>query len=390
VKNTNPLRKTIGIIGGGQLGRMMIEESLRMNNDFNILDAADCSCAALAKNHIIGKLTDGSAIRKLAEISDVLTFEIEHIDVETLMQLEKEGKEIIPSPQVLQIIQDKGIQKDFFKTYQIPTAPYILVETAEDWLNAIHKLGGEKLVAKTRKDGYDGKGVTIFKSADVLSNSQLIPFGSPSLVEVFIPCQKEISVMVARDIHGNIKTWPVVQMEFDPHANLVTFLDCPANLSVEMEHEAREIALKTIEKLNGVGVYAVEMFLTNDNQILVNEVAPRPHNSGHHTIEACYTSQFEQLVRILMGLPLGSTDLIQPAVMMNLLGADDFSGTYRLQGLEEVSAIEGVYVHLYGKKESKPMRKMGHITVTASTLNGAKEKAKQVSKLVKFVNDKNE
>ena len=387
MKNTNPLRKTIGIIGGGQLGRMMIEESLRLNNDFNILDAADCSCAALAKNHIIGKLTNGDAIRKLANISDVITFEIEHIDVDTLMQLEKEGKEIIPSPQVLQIIQDKGIQKDFFKTHQIPTAPYILVETAEDWINAIHQLGGEKLVAKTRKDGYDGKGVTIFKSADVLSNSQLIPFNSPSLVEVFIPCQKEISVMVARDVHGNIKTWPVVEMEFDPNANLVTFLDCPANLSVEMEHEAREIALRTIEKLNGVGVYAVEMFLTNENQILVNEVAPRPHNSGHHTIEACYTSQFEQLVRILMGLPLGSTDLIQPAVMMNLLGADDFTGTYRLQGLEEVSAMEGVYVHLYGKKESKPMRKMGHITVTAATLNAAKEKAKQVSKLVKFVND---
>ena len=260
-----------------------------------------------------------------------------------------------------------------------------LVDTAEDWLNAIHQLGGEKLVAKTRKDGYDGKGVTIFKSADVLSNSQLIPFSSPSLVEVFIPCQKEISVMVARDVLGNIKTWPVVEMEFDPQANLVTFLDCPANLTVEMEHKAREIALKTIEKLNGVGVYAVEMFLTNDNQVLVNEVAPRPHNSGHHTIEACYTSQFEQLVRILIGLPLGSTDLIQPAVMMNLLGADDFSGTYRLQGLEEVSAMEGIYVHLYGKKESKPMRKMGHITVTASTLTAAKEKAKQVSKLVKFV-----
>ena len=382
MKNTNPLRKTIGIIGGGQLGRMMIEESLRMNNDFNILDAADCPCAALAKNHIIGKLTDGAAIRKLAEISDVLTFEMEHIDVETLMQLEKEGKEIIPSPQVLQIIQDKGVQKDFFKTHQIPTAPYILVDKTEDWLNAIHQLGGEKLVAKTRKDGYDGKGVTIFKTADVLSNLQLIPFSSPSLIEVFIPCQKEISVMVARDVLGNIKTWPIVEMEFDPNANLVTFLDCPANLAIEMEHEAREIALKTIEKLNGVGVYAVEMFLTNDNQILVNEVAP-----SHHTIEACYTSQFEQLVRILMGLPLGSTDVIQPAVMMNLLGAEDFIGTYRLQGLEEVSAMEGVYVHLYGKKESKPMRKMGHITVTAATLNIAKEKARQVTKLVKFVID---
>ncbi|MFN3446532.1 MAG: 5-(carboxyamino)imidazole ribonucleotide synthase [Bacteroidia bacterium] len=387
MKNTNPLRKTIGIIGGGQLGRMMIEESLRLNNDFNILDAADCSCASLAKNHIVGKLTDGASIRKLAEISDVLTFEIEHIDVETLIQLEAEGKEIIPSPKVLQIIQDKGVQKEFFKTHQIPTAPFAMVDTPNDWLNAVKQFGGEKLVAKTRKDGYDGKGVTIFKTVDVLSDINNIPFKTPSLIEVFIPCQKEISVMVARDTQGNVKTWPVVEMEFDPIANLVTFLDCPANLSTEKEHEAREIALRTIEKLNGVGVYAVEMFLTHDNQILVNEVAPRPHNSGHHTIEACYTSQFEQLVRILMGLPLGSTDLIQPGVMMNLLGADDFSGTYRLQGLEEISAMEGVYVHLYGKKESKPMRKMGHVTVTASTLNAAKEKAKQVSKLVKFVAD---
>jgi 5-(carboxyamino)imidazole ribonucleotide synthase len=387
VKNSNPLRKTIGIIGGGQLGRMMIEESLRLNNDFNILDAADCSCAALAKNHIVGKLTDAEAIKKLADISDVLTFEIEHINVDVLIELEEGGKEIIPSPKVLKVIQDKGIQKEFFVTHNIPTAPFVLVNTTEDWLSAINKFGGEKLVAKTRKDGYDGKGVTIFKTADVLADVKNIPFNSPSLIEAFIPCQKEISVMVARDTQGNIKTWPVVEMEFDPIANLVTFLDCPASLSPEKEQEVREIALNTIEKLNGVGVYAVEMFLTQDNQILVNEVAPRPHNSGHHTIEACYTSQFEQLVRILMGLPLGSTELIQPGVMMNLLGADDFSGTYRLQGLEEVSAMEGVYVHLYGKKESKPMRKMGHVTVTASTIQQAKNKAKQVSKLVKFIAD---
>ncbi len=387
MKNSNPLRKTIGIIGGGQLGRMMIEESLRLNNDFNILDAADCSCAALAKNHVVGKLTDAEAIKKLADISDVLTFEIEHINVDVLIELEEGGKEIIPSPKVLKVIQDKGIQKEFFVTHNIPTAPFVLVNTTEDWLSAINKFGGEKLVAKTRKDGYDGKGVTIFKTADVLADVKSIPFNSPSLIEAFIPCQKEISVMVARDTQGNIKTWPVVEMEFDPIANLVTFLDCPASLSPEKEQEAREIALNTIEKLNGVGVYAVEMFLTQDNQILVNEVAPRPHNSGHHTIEACYTSQFEQLVRILMGLPLGSTELIQPGVMMNLLGADDFSGTYRLQGLEEVSAMEGVYVHLYGKKESKPMRKMGHVTVTASTIQQAKNKAKQVSKLVKFIAD---
>ncbi|MBP9187742.1 MAG: 5-(carboxyamino)imidazole ribonucleotide synthase [Bacteroidia bacterium] len=385
MKNINPLRKTIGIIGGGQLGRMMIEESLRLNNDFNILDAADCSCAALAKNHIVGKLTDGDAIRKLAQISDVLTFEIEHVDVDTLLLLEADGKEVIPSPKVLQIIQDKGIQKQFFIDNNIPTAPFQLVNTSQEWIDTINKFGGEKLVAKSRKDGYDGKGVTIFKTAEVLSSPKNIPFNSPSLIEVFIPCQKEISVMVARDTEGNIKTWPVVEMEFDPSANLVTFLDCPATLSNQHEENARNIALHTIQKLNGIGVFAVEMFLTIDGQILVNEVAPRPHNSGHHTIEACYTSQFEQLVRILIGLPLGSTNLIQPAVMMNLLGAEDFSGIYRLQGLEEVSGIEGVYVHLYGKTESKPMRKMGHITVTAPTLTEAKNKALQVSKLVKFV-----
>ena len=167
MKNSNPLRKTIGIIGGGQLGRMMIEESLRLNNDFNILDAADCSCSALAKNHIVGKLTDAEAIKKLADISDVLTFEIEHINVDVLIELEEGGKEIIPSPKVLKVIQDKGIQKEFFVTHNIPTAPFVLVNTTEDWLSAINKFGGEKLVAKTRKDGYDGKGVTIFKTADV-------------------------------------------------------------------------------------------------------------------------------------------------------------------------------------------------------------------------------
>lgn len=191
--------------------------------------------------------------------------------------------------------------------------------------------------------------------------------------------------MVARDATGNTVSWPVVEMVFDPVANLVTFLDCPAQLSADVEQEARQIAQTCVEKLNGIGVFAIEMFLSNDNRILVNEIAPRPHNSGHHTIEACYTSQFEQLVRILTGLPLGSTELIQPAVMMNLLGADDFSGSYRLQGLDEAMQIEGVYVHLYGKKESKPMRKMGHVTIVAPTLAEAKNKAEKVHKILRFV-----
>lgn len=364
---------------------MMIEETLRLNLTFNILDAEDCPCASLADKHIIGKLTDGEAIRRLAAVSDVLTYEIEHIDVNTLLELEAEGKEIIPSPRVLQVIQDKGLQKAFFTSNNIPTSAFIAVETPEQWLEAIEKLGRQKLVAKTRRDGYDGKGVSIINTAEIKADANKIPFGQPSIIEAFVPCEKEISVMVARDAAGNIKTWPVVEMVFDPVANLVTFLDCPATLDEGIEMKAREIAIHTIEKLNGTGVFAVEMFLTAGNEILVNEVAPRPHNSGHHTIEACYTSQFEQLVRVLAGLPLGSTELIQPAVMMNLLGATDFSGRYRLDGLEEVSEMEGVYVHLYGKTESKPVRKMGHVTVIAKTLGDAKARARQVHERLRFV-----
>ena len=383
----NPLRKSIGIIGGGQLGRMMIEESLRLNMDIHVLDVADCPCADLAKTHIVGSLMDASAIGQLAAISDVLTFEIEHVNVGELLRLESEGKEIIPSPKVLQIIQDKGVQKQFFIENKIPTSGFKLVNTEQEWLDAIAFFNKPKLVAKTRRDGYDGKGVSIFHTAQVMANPSSKPFDGPSIIEDFIVCEKELSVMVARNRDGHIVSWPVVEMVFDPIANLVTFLDCPSEISESLSLKARQIAIDTINAFNGVGVFAVEMFLTDSGEILVNEVAPRPHNSGHHTIEACYTSQFEQLVRILIGLPLGDTSLIQPAVMMNLLGGEGFTGTYKLEGLEEISKLPGVYVHLYGKKESKPMRKMGHITVMANTLDEAKTNAKRVASLVTFVKD---
>lgn len=379
----NPLRTRIGLLGGGQLGRMMIEESLRLNVRFNVLDAADCPCANLADEHIVGSLTDESAIRQLADCSDVLTYEIEHVNAEALLKLEYEGKTIIPSPRILQVIQDKGLQKQFYQEHQIPTAPFVLVNTPADWADAVRQLGGERIAAKTRKDGYDGKGVCLIQSADVLNG--IIPFEVPAVLEQFIPCQKELSVMVARCQNGDLKTWPVVEMVFDPMANLVTFLECPSGVSDYVQQQAREVALHAVEKLNGAGVFAVELFLTYDNQILVNEIAPRPHNSGHHTIEACYTSQFEQLVRILCSLPLGSTELLQPAVMMNLLGATDFSGPYALEGLQEAMQLEGVYIHLYDKAESKPMRKMGHVTITAATIEAAVEKAHRVKDLLKFV-----
>lgn len=385
MKNNNPLNKSIGIIGGGQLGRMMIEETLRYNVTINTLDAADSPCTNLSAKHITGSLNNADDIAQLATISDVITYEIEHINIDALFELEKQGKEIIPSPAVLQIIQDKGLQKSFFTKNHIPTGDYKLVNTEQDWLDAIDKLGGEKLVAKTCKGGYDGKGVWIFNTAELKAAINNRAFTAPSLIEQFIICQTELSVMVARDRNGNSKTWPVVDMEFDAVANLVTYLNCPAQVSNAIADKAQQIALQTINALNGVGVFAVEMLLGVDGNIYVNEIAPRPHNSGHHTIEACYTSQFEQLVRILIGLPLGSTQLIQPAVMINLLGGMGFEGDYRIKGLEEVCEMEGVYLHLYAKKQSKPMRKMGHITIIANTLAEAKQKAETVSKLISFV-----
>lgn len=366
---------------------MMIEETLRYNLEINTLDVAGSPCQGLSRQHIEGSLMDAQAIRKLSAISDVITYEIEHIHVDVLLELEQEGKEIIPSPRILQIIQDKGLQKQFFTDHQIPTGAYRLVDSASDWQEAIKTLGGKTLVAKTRKGGYDGKGVSIFDTATLLDNIEQRPFTAPSLIEVFITCETELSVMVARDHHGNTVTWPAVDMTFDPVANLVTFLNCPAQVHAEVAAQAEQIALQTINALQGVGVFAVEMLLGRDGKLYVNEVAPRAHNSGHHTIEACYTSQFEQLVRICAGLPLGSTELIQPAVMMNLLGGEGFSGSYRIQGLEEAMQLEGVYVHLYGKTESKPMRKMGHITITGNTLAEAQEKGKHVWDLISFVKD---
>jgi len=381
----NPLQTRIGILGGGQLGRMMIEESLRLNLTFNILENdPNCPCANICDKLIVGSLQDEAAIRKLAEISDVLSYEIEHVNTEVLLKLESEGKTIIPSPKVLQIIQDKGLQKQFYLDNNIPTSSFVLVNNKNEWANALGQIKSEKFAAKTRKDGYDGKGVMLLNKSTILADLNSIPFEQACVLEEFIPCQKELSVIVARDRNGNTLCYPSVEMEFDPLANLVTFLLCPANIDKVMEAKAEEIAIHAVNALGGIGIFAVEMFLTNDNQILVNEIAPRAHNSGHHSIEACYTSQFEQLIRILANIPLGSTKSIKPAVMINLLGADDFSGPYQLEGLEEISAMEGVYVHLYGKKECKPKRKMGHITVLAESPEDAHKKAHKVSSLVSF------
>ena len=381
----NLLKQKIGILGGGQLGRMLIEEALRLNVNVNILEnSKDCPCYHLAHEFIEGSLTDEAKIMELAAMSDVLTFEIEHVNTAALIKLEDEGKTIIPSPRMLQIIQDKGLQKQYYTEHHVPTAPYFLVNNKSEWNEAITKLETEKIVAKTRKDGYDGRGVTILNSQAILADNSLIPYDVPCLLEAFIPCEKEISIIVAQDIFGTTVAYEAVEMEFEPEANLVTYLFSPADISKQMAEKAKFVAIQTINQFKSPGVFAVEMFITLNGDILVNEIAPRPHNSGHHTIEASYTSQYEQLTRIVLGLPVGCVGLIKPAAMINLLGDKSFSGAYAIKNLDQLHHIEGVYLHLYDKKESKPMRKMGHITVLANSIEEVKAKATKVMNLVGF------
>jgi 5-(carboxyamino)imidazole ribonucleotide synthase len=377
-------KPVIGVIGGGQLGRMFIEEALRYNIECIIADAdPDCPASVIAHEHIVGSIAEEGSILRLSELADILTYEIEHIYIEPLLQLEREGKKkLIPSPQILKMVQDKGAQKLFYRQHGIPTADFFLVHNGNEWKSVVKESGWQKWVAKSRTEGYDGRGVTIVSSRE-LNDGKVSPMEVPAVLEEFVDCEKELSVIVARDQQGKTALFPLVEMEFDPRANLVTMLIAPARVSEAVKQKAEAIALKVVKALDGPGLFAIEMFLEKTGRLLVNEMAPRPHNSGHHTIEACYTSQYEQLLRILLGLPLGSTKQLQPAVMLNILGALDFSGAYYLAGYGEMLKEEGVYIHLYGKKESRPMRKLGHITVLGETVDEAIKKAERVRSLMK-------
>lgn len=370
-----PSKKTIGIIGGGQLGKMLIEAGKPWNIHYHILDVADCPASGLADRHIIGSLMDESKIIELANNCDVLTYEIEHIHLGALQQLENEGKVIIPSPKILEIIQDKGLQKLFFQHHQIPTTDFELAENTTEWAEKLLKLKGDKVAAKLRKGGYDGKGVELVDKKTMLEQYNAIPFAEPVVLEEFVENAIELSVIVARNSKGEIQTFPTAEMEFDPKANLVEFLFAPAQISQETEDKAKRIAMDCVIKLQGIGLFAVEMFLDAQGNIFVNEIAPRPHNSGHHTIEACYTSQYEQLNRILMDMPLGNTELLQAAAMINLLGAEGVNGLYEITGLDTILALKGVYIHLYNKTHTKPKRKMGHITILGESIEEIREKA---------------
>lgn len=360
----------LGIVGGGQLGRMFIQEAINYDVEIHVLDGdLDAPCKHIAQSFTHGSITDFEAVLAFGSDMDVITVEIENVSVEALEELEKRGKKVFPQPSVLRIIRDKGIQKQFYIDHQIPTAEFLLMndkselETVANYLPAVQKM---------RTGGYDGKGVQILRTKDDFTKA----FDVPSILEKMIPFQKEISVIVARNESGETKSFPAVECEFNSEANLVEFLFAPADITQEVEAKATEIAVDIITKLDMIGILAVEFFLLPNGELLVNEIAPRPHNSGHHTIECNYTSQFEQHMRAILNLPLGYTDIILPGVMINLLGESGFEGEAIYQGMEALMGEKGVYIHLYGKKKTKSFRKMGHLTVALPDLEEAKKLAR--------------
>jgi len=369
----------LGILGGGQLGRMLIQEAINYNLTTLVLDPdADAPCKHIANYFENGSITDYDTVYNFGKKADIITIEIEKVNVEALEQLEREGKQVYPQSRVIRLIQDKGIQKQFFKENDIPTAPFMLVNTREDLSSGKFPF---PYILKLRKDGYDGKGVMKIVDASDVKNA----FEAPTLIEELVHFEKEIAVIVARNANGDMKTFPMVEMEFNPEANLVEFLISPSTYPESVQERAEKIAKDIAAALNITGILAVEMFITKHGDILVNELAPRPHNSGHQTIEGNYISQFGQHLRAIFNLPLGDTRSISNAIMVNVLGEKGHDGVAKYDGLEKILSIDGVYVHLYGKKYTKPFRKMGHLTIIDQNREKAIEKARFVQKTLKVV-----
>ncbi len=376
-------RQQLGILGGGQLGKMLCQAASRWQLPIHILDKdATFPAAQIATNFVAGNFKDYDDVVQFGKTVDVLSIEIEHVNTAALHHLKKEGLEIHPAPEALDIIKDKGLQKQFYEKRELPTSEFTLFDTETSIQSAIQN--GQlafPFVQKSRTAGYDGQGVAVIK--DVSDLSKLMD--TASLVEPLVDIDKELAVIVARNAAGQIASYPVVEMTFDPEANLVDCLLCPARISSDIEAQATALARRVMEAFDICGLLAVEFFLDKTGKLLINEVAPRTHNSGHHTIEACETSQFEQQLRAVLNFPLGSTKLTSPAVMVNLLGAEGFSGPVIYQGLEDCLAIPGVHLHLYGKTTTRPFRKMGHATIVDMDIDKALEKAKIIQKTLKII-----
>ena len=367
----------LGVLGGGQLGRMLIQDAINLDVKVYCLDpSADAPCSKISHGFTIGDFNDYQTVMDFGKDKDVLTIEIEHVNIQALKELENDGVKVFPQSRIIEMVQDKGAQKLFYKEHGIPTSGFVLVENA---VQLQKELGVDKKVQKLRRGGYDGRGVQVL---DGKMDAAKI-FDQPSVLENLVDIKKELAVIVARNEKGEVASFPVVDMEFNPDANLVEFLFSPAEISSDIEKQARKLAEDLISKLEVVGLLAVELFLNTEDELLVNEIAPRPHNSGHHTIEANITSQYAQHLRAILGLPLGSTSVIKPAAMINLLGESGFQGAVKYEGLKQVLKLPGVYVHLYGKTETKPFRKMGHVTVLGNNSDELKEKAKSIKQKLK-------
>ena len=376
----------LGILGGGQLGKMLLYTTRKWDITTHVLDPSAVAPSRLACNHFVqGDFNDYQTVYDFGKNLDVLTIEIEHINTEALKQLEKEGVKTYPSAATLEIIQNKGVQKDFYVQHAIPTAAHQRFENLSLLEQAV---ATEKLsfpfVWKAAKMGYDGNGVKIIRSnadMDYLTDQEC-------MVEALIPFTHELAVTVVRNPSGEVKTYPVVEMEFHPEANQVEYVLCPARVDDEIKEKATQIALKVSNALQHVGLLAVELFLTESGAIYVNEVAPRAHNSGHHTIETTLTDQFEQHIRAVLDLPLGSTDLAIAGVMVNLVGAEGYQGNVHYNNIEKALQIKGVTPHIYGKKETRPFRKMGHVTIVDQDINQARETAEKVKQLITVISNK--
>lgn len=374
----------LGILGGGQLGKMMLFDTRKFDIQTYVLDPSnEAPCKIACNKFFQGNLMDFDTVYNFGKQVDVLTFEIELVNLDALEKLESEGIKVFPSPKTLRLIQNKGIQKDFYSNNTIPTAAYKRFENLEAL-----KAGSQNLklpfVWKCTEFGYDGMGVKIIRTLSDLENLPNVE----CISEEMIPFKNELSVIVCRNVSGEIKTYPVVEMEFHPEANQVEYVICPARIDDKVAEKARAIALNVSEKFNHVGLLAVEMFQTIDDQIIVNEVAPRPHNSGHHTIEASFTSQFENHIRAILDLPLGNTDSKVAGIMVNLVGEEGHSGNVIYENIETIMGWNGVTPHIYGKKETRPFRKMGHVTIVNEDMVAARKIAENVKNTIRVISEK--
>ena len=375
----------LGILGGGQLGKMLLTDTRKFDIQTLVLDPSEEAPARYSCNGFYkGSLMDFDTVYQFGKMVNLLTIEIENVNLDALDKLEEEGLPIYPSPKTLRLIQNKGKQKDYYVSNDIPTSPHQRFVDLNDLRNALAKDELEfPFVWKCAQFGYDGNGVKICRSAlDLVKLPDV-----ECIAEEMVPFKNELAVIVARSVSGEVKTYPVVEMEFHPEANQVEYVICPARIDEKVAQKATEVALKVSEAFHHVGLLAVEMFQTADDEILVNEVAPRPHNSGHYSIEASYTSQFENHLRAILNLPLGNTDSKVAGIMVNLVGEEGFSGQVVYENIEKIMAIDGVTPHIYGKRETRPFRKMGHVTIVNEDMTEARKIAEEVKNSIRVISE---